>query len=216
MLRDLVTHINKNTDHKASIEAGGLKLDNRLYTPDQLNDLPPNCHPEIVQIIKTDKGGLAFAGQWAYLWNMYPVNFIYENVLYTSVEQCYQFIRAQAHGDTITAKKMFLSTDPFACKKLNSSISNNKEWLDSQLDTLYKSCECKFSQNSHLEAKLIETGDCKLLEATKDPFWGINAGLKAKATLDQTASGENHFGEILQKLRSHLISKLQPSKSESC
>lgn len=201
MLRDLVKHISKNTDHVASIEAGGLKLDDRLYSPDQLNDLPYDCHPERVQILETSKNGLLFAGPWAYLSNLYPVSFEYDDIVFTSAEQCIQFQKALVHNDQLRADKILVTNDPFKCKKLGEKIEQNDEWVARREKTIYNINKCKYEQNEILIDRLLDTGDRQLFEATTGSTWGINASIRSKAAHDHTGTGKNRFGKILQKLR---------------
>lgn len=92
MLRDLVKHINGLGGRKASIESGGLRLDGKFYGPDQFTSLPANCQPYNVQIINTDHNTTLFGGEWAFLLNEF---FEYENIRFTSREQCFQFNRAR-------------------------------------------------------------------------------------------------------------------------
>lgn len=126
MLHELVKYISKNTKHTASIEAGGLKLDGQIVMPSQFNDLPYDCDPERVQILSTIENGLAFAGQWAYLSNMYCCTFRYEGVNFSSSEQCFQYCKALHHKDLMKAKDIILTNDPFKCKKKGDAIEGNK------------------------------------------------------------------------------------------
>lgn len=80
MLGELVKHIKLQGDHTVSIERGGLKLDG----PDQLYDLPKGCHPSDAQIIETANNGLAFASEGAFLSNVHPCNFLFEDMQFTN------------------------------------------------------------------------------------------------------------------------------------
>lgn len=202
MLRDLVKHISKNTDHTASIEMGGLKLDDQFYSPDQLNDLPYDCHPERVQILETNKNGLVFAGPWAYLSNMYPTSFEHDEIMFTSSEQCIQFHKAVSHNDQRKADKILVTNHPFKCKKMGDKIDDSEDWIASREKTIYDIIRSKFEQNGALFDKLLDTGDKKLFEANIGPTWGINASLKSKAAHDHSGTGKNRFGRILMRLRS--------------
>lgn len=207
MLRELVKYISKNTKHKASIEAGGLNLDGQIIMPSQFDDLPADCHPERVQILSTKENGLAFAGQWAYLSNMYSCSFRYEGVNFSSSEQCFQYCKALHHEDLMKAKDIILTNDPFKCKKKGDAIECNEEWKCLREKTLLSIIRCKFEQNNDLRNKLIGTGDRKLFEATTSQYWGTGSGLRSKATREQSSRGENRFGVLLTDLRSILRSQ---------
>lgn len=214
MLRELVKHINKNTSHKAAIEAGGLKLDGYLYMPGQFDDLPEDCHPERVQVLSTKYDGIAFAGQWAYLSNMFHCSFRYEETVFSSSEQCFQYYKALQHKDLVRAKEIILTNDPFKCKKIGGAINPNKEWSDSRESTLLGIIKCKFEQNDLLLSKLIGTGN-KLFEATVGNYWGTNTGLRSRATREHTGSGQNRFGLMLEKLRGEFVPQPPPEASEA-
>lgn len=207
IMRDLVKRINTQGLYKASIEAGGIKLDDQLYMPDQFHSLPDNCHPEIVQSLDTDKGGLAFAGEWIYLSNMYRCQFEYNEIMFHSVEQCFQYHKALAHGKEAKAERILLTKNPFYCKRTGESIHEKKVWLDSMEDTLYKILMCKFVQNEALLDRLLDTGDQKLYEATRSSIWGIGSNLKAKETKEESGQDDNVTGRLLEKLRAELKSK---------
>lgn len=208
MLRELVKHINNNTTHRASIEAGGLKMDGHLYLPNQFDDLPVECHPERVQIISTNENGIAFAGQWAYLSNMYQSSFRYEDMSFSSSEQCFQYHKALHHKDLMRAKQIILTNDPFKCKKTGGKIETSQEWLDTCETTMLDIIRCKFTQNEELKAKLIDTGNQRIYEATTGHYWGTNTGLRSKATRDQTGTGQNRFGLLLEELRREIVNGL--------
>jgi len=52
----------------------------------------------------------------------------------------------------------------------------------------------KFKQNPHLKTQLIQTGECLLVEATPDEFWGIG----------RNGDGRNKLGAILMEVRAIL------------
>lgn len=204
IMRDLVKRINSEGNYKASIESGGIKLDDCVYMPDQFHELPASCHPENVQSVETENKGLAFCGQWIYLSNMYQCQFEYQGTRYHSSEQCFQHHKALAHGKTHKAARILLTKNPFVCKRLGESFSDNKEWIDSREDTLYDILKCKFVQNEGILERLRETGDQKLFEATKSIVWGIGASLKSQETKEETGQGDNVLGKLLEKLRTEL------------
>lgn len=201
MLRDLVKYINGIGMYKASIEGGGLKLDGKIYTAEHFDKLPDNCHPEKVQTVYTENEGLAFAGQWVYLSNMFNTPFMHEGVQFHSSEQCYQYCKAIAHNKALDAENILLTKDPFVCKSIGDSIDENKEWLEKREDTMYGICKCKFAQNETIHQKLVDTGNLKLYEATTSSVWGTASTLKSKETKEGKGTGENIFGKLLEKLR---------------
>ena len=63
---------------------------------------------------------------------------------------------------------------------------------------------CKFSQNVSLRAKLNATAERKLVETTRDSFWGAGVTINAPTLLNGTWHGRNNLGKILGEVRSQL------------
>lgn len=204
MLRELVKHIKGLGDHTVSIESGGLRLNGRFYGPDQFNDLPSDCQPHNVQIIDTAHNTTLFAGEWAFLSNMFPCSFNYEHTRVTSSEQCYQFSRARANNELNKAHSIIITDDPFVYKQIGDSVTESADWNAVRESTMLDINKLKFKQNPHLIEMLIATGNRTLQEATTNPTWGIGAGIRSKAAKDNTGKGANLFGKILMQLRSEL------------
>lgn len=204
MLRDLVKFINKSGNQKASIEAGGLKIGSEYFRPDQFNDLPSDYHPRNVQIIRTEKNELLFAGEWAYLSNMFPCIFEYEETEFTSSEQCFQYQKALYHNEFASAFEINTTNDPFTCKKIGELIPDENEWIKCREQIMYDINKAKFAQNDDILELFLNTGNYPLLEATLGDTWGINASLRSQTARESNGSGHNLFGKLLVKLRSDL------------
>lgn len=214
MLRELIKHINGLGDHTANIESGGLRLDGKFYRPDQFNDLPLNCQPHNVQVIDTIHGTTLFAGEWAFMSNMFPCSFEYEHTRFTSSEQCYQFNRARASNELNKAHRIIVSDDPFVCKHIGNSTTETADWESSREAIMLDINKLKFEQNPHLADMLISTGERTLQEATTSPIWGIGAGIRSKAAKENTSKGDNLFGKILMQIRSELAADRSPHSSD--
>lgn len=135
---------------------------------------------------------------------MYQCQFKYEDTLYHSAEQCFQHQKALAHNKSADAEWILLTRNPFACKWIGEEISDNKEWKDTREETLYDICRCKFVQNEDILGKLLDTGEQKLIEATKSIIWGSGSSLKSKETKEETGLGDNVVGALLERLRAEL------------
>lgn len=60
----------------------------------------------------------------------------------------------------------------------------------------------KFMQNEELKLELINTGDSRLYEAVSGvSIWSINSSIYAKATYEETATGPNALGKIIEDIR---------------
>lgn len=215
MLRDLVKHINSLKDHSASIESGGLRLDGEYFGPDRFDDLPTNCQPHNVQIVNTEHNTTLFAGEWAFLSNMFPCTLIYEGTRFTSSEQCYQFVRARSNKQLNKARRIITSNNAFACKRFGNSGHDAHGWDKKCEMVMTDIIRLKFKQNPHLVDSLLATGDRILQEATSSTVWGIGAGIRLKAAKDNTGTGDNLLGKILMQLRSKLANSNSESDSDS-
>lgn len=183
-------------------------MNGRLYNHDQFNELPPDCHPRCVQVITTAHDRTLFAGEWAFLSNMFPCSVIYENTRFSSTEQCYQFCKARSHNELAKAQRIIVNNDPFVCRQIGDSIEDNDKWLGSREQTLLDINILKYNQNPELLDLLVDTGNTILQEATTGPDWGISASIRSKAAKENTGRGENLFGKILMKLRAEYTGQL--------
>lgn len=215
MLRELVKHINNQKGHFASIEAGGLKLDGKLYGPDDFDNLPIGCQPHCVQIVNTEHNTTLFAGEWAFLSNMFPCSLIYDGTRFTSSEQCFQFVRARTNKELVKARKIITTNDPFVCKQLGDGLNDTKNWREICEEKMLEINRLKFEQNPSLLDLLLDTGDRILQEATTSSIWGIGAGIRSKAARENTTTGDNLMGKILMQLRSELSNTFADNNSIS-
>lgn len=145
---------------------------------------------------------------------MYPCSAIYENTKFTSTEQCFQFCKARSHNELAKAQRIIVNNDPFVCKEIGDSISDNDKWLSCREKTLSDINRLKYSQNPELMELLIDTGNNILQEATTGPDWGIAASIRSKAARENTGRGENIFGKILMSLRSEFTGE-HPASPEA-
>ena len=65
----------------------------------------------------------------------------------------------------------------------------------------------KFVQNNSLKQKLLATGDRKLVETTRDTFWGEGATMYSPCLVNNTWNGQNKLGDILVEVRALLKDK---------
>lgn len=162
MLRDLVKLAIKK-GHSAKIEAGGINLNGKLYLPPDFPDLPDDLQPHMTRITTNAKGNLIFAGEYAYVSNMFKCSFKLDGVHYTSGEQCFQFTKARFLNNEHTAQRILSNNDPFECKRLGDELERPPPWVQVQETKLLEILRAKFNQNDDLKQRLVETGNVKLL-----------------------------------------------------
>lgn len=152
-------------------------------------------------------GGLAFRGEMSTFSNFYTKPFIVEGHRFTSVEQYFQYSKAEFYGDSVMARKLLFTTNPARLQTLGDRLYTNKEfeeWVDFSREVLYKGIYAKFSQNPSLKKDLLSTGDYQLYEATMDRFYGCGINLTSKAWEDQSWEGQNLSGRALVEVRDTL------------
>lgn len=120
-------------------------------------------------------------------------------------EQAFMFCKALFAGDTASAESIIKTKAPGDCKRLGRKVKNLdcKAWSAVSTALMRSINSCKFAQNTELLAKLMETGDRRLVEASPyDSLWGI--GLKAadaRKKRPEEWPGENRLGRVLTDLR---------------
>lgn len=199
MLRDLVK-MAQDRKYKAKIEQGGISLDGKLYLPHQFHNLPEGLQPKDACVKATEDGGTAFASEWSPFSNLYRTDFIYHGIWFNSVEQCYQFRKANAEGHEDTAELIMLLSDPYECKREGDQHKETKEWEKVCDQEMTKIVAAKFQQNDEIMQLLRDT-EGTLYEATVNDYWGTGYSLRAKETLSAKNIGSNKLGLILMALR---------------
>ena len=110
--------------------------------------------------------------------------------------------------------KIMLAEDPLTCKKLGDQATRTREsfqkWESHKREVMEKADINKFSQNEHLKAVLLSTGERLLAEASpRDTYWGIGMHMSHRQKTDiQQWPGQNVLGETLMKVRNLLREKL--------
>lgn len=130
------------------------------------------------------------ANRWLSNFHTSPLTF--EGVRYQTVEHAYQ---CQKTLDPKERKLILKETFPGKAKLAGRKVTMRDDWDSVKLQVMLEIVRVKFT-DPELKAKLIATGDAKLVEGNNfgDCFWGICKG-----------SGENHLGQILMQVRSELV-----------
>ena len=115
---------------------------------------------------------LYFSSEHMFLSNFHPCEITLEDAKCSSLEQAYFYLMAKAVGDIKTAQLILQTQLPRKIKKIGSGIVATKEWLEKQDQVMYDLLVLKYKQNLHLQAKLLATGNKKLVECTQNKYWG--------------------------------------------
>ena len=139
-------------------------------------------------------GRICFSGMSSFLSNFFLVCFIYGNIPYKSLEQCYHHTHAIMAKAFDLAKEIYNESDGVELKNLSKCIPYCAEWAmvsDPKMDEML---EAKFSQNQELMDRLIRTAPYELVEASVDKIWAGEAWISP--TYDTGCfNGENRFGK---------------------
>ena len=138
-----------------------------------------------------------FKNQYNWLSNMYHCQITDTNgIKYNSVETAYQASKCKFDTD----KRQFININPYEAKKLGKYITLIDNWDKMKIAVMYKLVLIKFTENSDLMNKLINTGTEDLIEGNtwNDKFWGVDL---------RTFTGDNWLGKIIMQVRQSLITK---------
>jgi ribA/ribD-fused uncharacterized protein len=124
---------------------------------------------------------------------------------FSCAEQYMMAEKALLFGDLDTYAKIMAATEPRKQKALGRKVRSFKEatWKKWREKIVLQASYAKFSQNEHLKAKLLATGDKILVEASPtDRIWGI--GMRAsdpRAKVRKSWKGLNLLGYALTEVK---------------
>lgn len=133
-----------------------------------------------------------FTGQFRFLSNFTASKVTFEGVVYPTVEHAYQAAKTLDLAERTTILGIDRAGD---AKKAGKKLTVRSDWDAVKVKVMAKLVYRKFDKNPELKAKLLSTGNVKLIESNTwgDRFWGVSKG-----------EGENKLGKILMKVRSKL------------
>lgn len=131
----------------------------------------------------------SFFGEHRFLSNFWPVDIIFEGLVYASVEHAYQ---ASKTDDRQLREKICGAASAGQAKRIGRGFHITEEWRRRRMQIMVDLIRYKFFKNDYLKSMLIATGDKKLIEGNNwgDEFWGVYRG-----------KGANNLGKILMNIR---------------
>jgi ribA/ribD-fused uncharacterized protein len=134
----------------------------------------------------------SFRGENRWLSNFGDNEAAYDGVVYPTSEHAY--MAAKTLNPEERAKILACPT-PGKAKRLGRKVTLRKGWDDIKVSIMEGIINDKYERSPELQAKLIATGDEKLVEGNDwgDTFWGVCKG-----------QGKNHLGRILMRVRDRL------------
>ena len=133
-----------------------------------------------------------FNGRYKFLSNFYDSMVPYEGRKYKTAEAAFQ--AAKTHDEKI--KDTFeLIYNPANAKRFGRAVELRNDWADVKDSIMYNIVLSKFTHNTHLRDKLLDTGDSYIEETNSwgDTYWGVCKG-----------KGHNKMGKILMRVRDEL------------
>jgi len=195
---------------KVSLSLDKLILDGKVFTINDLHNLPTNLRPGNISS-KTTGDVTVFYTRNSVLSNFYmDTPFKVDGVSYNCAEQYIQNAKALLFDDEETAYKIMRAKTSNEQCQLGKKVKgyNEQKWMRAAEDVLSKANLAKFDQNEHARNTLLQTESNVLGEASKNKKWGIGLSLNdANVTNPQHWDGKNIFGQVLEKVRRQIRSK---------
>lgn len=146
--------------------------------------------------------------QFGFLSNWYLSDFTVDGIKFTSMEQYIMYNKCLCFGDSISAKDVLSTDDVAEQKNIGRNAQNyiDNVWAGKRQLIALKGLYEKFSQNTELKKKLLDTGDAYLVEcAVKDKIWACGIDLRddSRKYADKW-SGQNILGFALMEVRDML------------
>lgn len=138
----------------------------------------------------------SFCGEYEFLSNFYNSIVTYKGLTYQNSEAAYQAQKCMSEEE----RKQFTSMNPSKAKRTGRKVNLRHDWEDVKVNEMRNIVFAKFSQNTELAEKLIQTGDAYLEEGNTwgDRTWGTVNG-----------NGQNLLGKILMETRDKLKRNLE-------
>jgi ribA/ribD-fused uncharacterized protein len=130
----------------------------------------------------------SFAGDYRWLSNFFPALVIHRGTHFSSVEHAYQAAKTDSMTERATIQR---AETPAIAKRLGRKVTLRPAW-DAEKEQVMLECLREKFKDPDLRARLIGTGDAKLVEGNYwgDTYWGVCRG-----------SGQNRLGVLLMRVR---------------
>ena len=144
---------------------------------------------------------LEFSGESRWLSNFWPCAVTLDGMLFSSVEAAYVAAKTECRE---TREKIQQMNSPGAIKRYGRTFPLRSDWEAIKLDVMRHLLEQKFAPGTELGQRLVDTGDCKIVEGNLwgDEFWGVCRG-----------KGQNHLGKMLMEIRYSLKLRIDDKNS---
>lgn len=140
---------------------------------------------------------LKFRGEHHFLSNFYLCNVEYEGIIYPSSEHAFQAAKTL---DISERQAISCLKKPAEAKRAGNKLDLRENWDSIRVKIMWDIVLAKFQQNYPLREKLLQTGECLLIEGNRwhDNFYGVCYCDSCKG------HGLNYLGRTLMHVRGQL------------
>lgn len=141
--------------------------------------------------VHDDKQIRGFFGNYRWLSNFHLCLIQFDGIVYPATENAYMAAKCKMQ----TQRVIFESVAPKVAKAEGMKVVLREDWEQVKLDIMYQLNLQKFSNDPHLRACLLATGDAYIEETNwwGDKFWGVCKN-----------EGRNELGKIIMRVRKEL------------
>ena len=179
-------------------------INGKRFDLNNFDALPEDFSLESLKTKKVNDSDLAYHSEHLPFSNLYPCSIMVGKVEFQSVEQVLQYKKAKLLNNHREMQAILLSRDPYEIRQKGAELGKSKEWDDKAEEVMYAAMIRKFGNSKALLAKLLSTGNLRLVEATPDRKWGAGVSLTSKSIKTGKWPGENRQGILLMKVRDRL------------
>lgn len=191
-----------------SIKDYAILLNDRKYTVDQLELLPPPIRPSSLAVRESDDT-LVFFSKSTFLSNHSPSNFTTDGHTFYNMEHFLAYKKAELSQQPHHIQRALEAKDPVEAKSILHLLhkDHSQDWDLVRHEVAITGLREKFRQNQPLADLLKDTNNLRLGEASKNPTWGIGFTLDDPQALDTTQWNEsgNLLGRLLMQVRTELL-----------
>ena len=174
-------------------------IDGIAYSHNTIHKLPADLTLELA-FSREYNDQLFFNSEHIFLSNFHPCKIVLEDAICSSLEQAYYYLMAKDIGDLKSAQSILKTQSPRAIKVIGGMLNVSKQWLDKADQVMFDLLTIKYSTNPDLKAKLLATGNKRLVESTMNRV--------PRSTTQQSVRRGRHVQRKGRGWRSRLCLKL--------
>jgi ribA/ribD-fused uncharacterized protein len=149
--------------------------------------------------------------------NFHPCTIDYNDKKFSSVEQAFQYTKAEMLEQKDIAEQILQTDNPREIKKIANKLNDeDRAWQLIRYDVMKELISIKTETCPEFKTALLESEDKNLAEATGNLFWasGLNPQL-TNTTNPDYYPGKNKLGQILMNQRAKLSGNVTYEKEKN-